>query len=523
MHVKEVLDGIGKDVIRAAFYGRHSTDKQDMNMQLDAAQRFCKKYGLPEIDEAHQYNDADTSATKIPMKGRSKLIQLIDDAKKDQFDVVIAYSDSRLARDPVEHAQIRLALQGIPVLLCDTETVYNSEKSDLLSQIIRDGASKFEVDQTSERTRDTFISKVRRGDRIGGRLPYGYREKNGKLIVPRSDHLREIEFVFKAYGQGKGFRFIAEILKWKKSDGTPNKERVKSILINPFYAGYVSMNKVKRRSRMSVQDLDDWHLAKNSGIVPVISYDEWLRCFELYTRKKAGELAPRYYKTSFLLAGLLYCSNCNQKLKGRNKTRKGSHGKTYGSRFYECDVRQGGCGMKIDALEIHHCVLRDVIQNTVARSKADWEFIRGELIKTLEREIDAIENERQELKDKIRVRTDLLDEAKERLKPLIEPSADEDDVKRGASILEEYRAIIRRQMKDDELVEQQLKKRREILDELYHSADLLKKIRIDTLNEVGLRQLMLMLVHKVWIKEDGSYKISARYPVPSSTETIQVY
>jgi site-specific DNA recombinase len=498
---------------RAAFYGRHSTDKQDIQMQVDAAKRFCLEHGYDLIDTT-SYVDKAVSATKVGFRSRDGLMRLIADIDKSKFDMVVAYSDNRLARDPVEHAQIRILLAGIPVILCDSGREYNPENGDLLSQIIKDGASKFEVDQTRERTRDTFISKVGRGQHIGGKLPYGviYQKRTGKYVVdPR--YQATLRRIFEMYRQGNGFRAIAITMRWYKKDDTPNKEKVKSILINPFYAGYVSMYKVKQKSRLSVQDISKWILQVSDKIEPLISYEQWLACFDLYTKKKEHRSTVPSTRTPFILAGLLHCANHAEPMKTKNQTKivRNQFGERvrYGSRIYYCDQ----CNCSIDAQAIHNKVLQVVLTHIVPKRNTDWNSIKEQLNEGLKEDAELMKNTIDLLQVDIEKNARLMKTANQKLETFV---LDSDKYKQPLQILEAYRSVLSQQSSESEIEQSKLEKQ---LERMQTIQDLtLDDIRLDAFHERHLRRLVTNLIQSITVSPTGTIvDIQARMDMDSDT------
>ncbi|MEC1716400.1 recombinase family protein, partial [Schinkia azotoformans] len=63
--------------MKGVFYGRHSTDKQEMVMQQHSVANLITKYGCDIVDE---YLDAGVSAVKKNIHQRKQLQRLINDA-----------------------------------------------------------------------------------------------------------------------------------------------------------------------------------------------------------------------------------------------------------------------------------------------------------------------------------------------------------------------------------------------------------------------------------------------------------
>ncbi|EBK2060070.1 recombinase family protein, partial [Salmonella enterica subsp. enterica serovar Typhi] len=100
--------------MKGAFYGRHSTDRQNMETQKVMAYDFAKKYGCTVVCE---YLDAAVSARKKQLNDRPGISQLLRDARDRKFDFVLMNYHDRIARNPMEHQEIRKRLKecNIPV------------------------------------------------------------------------------------------------------------------------------------------------------------------------------------------------------------------------------------------------------------------------------------------------------------------------------------------------------------------------------------------------------------------------
>lgn len=490
MSLHEIMERLRQPnaLLRAAFYGRHSTKDQEMMMQENTAERFCKKYGCEIVEK---YLDPDVSATKVKMTQRKALLRMIDDASDGKFEVILVYSDSRLARDPIEHAQIRIALRDIPVFLCDTETLYNPEHAEILSQLIRDGVSKFEVDQTSERTRDTFLYMVKNGEAINGRLPYGYVLRGDRFVVESFQRVQQLRAIFTWYANGDGFSAIARRLGWIKADHvTPKKERVKSIVLNPFYAGYRSMDKVKKKARMSFQPMEQWIMGVDPQIEPILSFADWQTCYDLYVRKQRGEIAPKTFKTPFLLAGLIVCGDCRKKgmehlLRGQNRQTRATYGRT-GPRFYECPE----CRLCIDMGALHHILIDAVFHPWVSKNEREWETVVERVNEKIGHEKGALETAIEEAANRIAM--DQID---------LVSARDHQGALENSSelwgVMEEYCHVLAGQIHKTEEEQADLKKRIENLLAWVQDKDALRKVRLDLLNEQDLRRLTLTLITEV--------------------------
>lgn len=362
--------------MKGVFYGRHSTDKQNMDTQLRSAYDFAEKYGCEIIDE---YLDEGVSSRKKVRKG---LEHLIRDANEKKFEFIVIYSHSRLARIPEEHDVLRLTMSvlGVHIVESSTETLYSY--GDIVYSSIKDALAKYELDKIRVTTRDALKSLLQQGLWTGGKAPFGYKyhkklrrtgKKDNQSTIDQissefsmdietansiqygkfeciDDELVMVNKVFSFYKRGYGFRQIADMMPEASYRGKNwDKEKVKQIIINPFYAGYMAIRKRNSTSRNTINNRNEWEMQRSPHIQPVITYREWEECFHLYEQRKDKKFPPNYFKTSFLLSNLLICKTCNQRLMGKDQRSKG-----YGKKIYICK----SCDYKMGADDVHDAVGR---------------------------------------------------------------------------------------------------------------------------------------------------------------------
>ncbi|WP_126296360.1 recombinase family protein [Lysinibacillus telephonicus] len=308
--------------MKGVFYGRHSTDKQNMDTQLRSAYDFAEKYECEIIDE---YLDEGVSSRKKVRKG---LEHLIKDAKEKKFEFIVIYSHSRLARIPEEHDVLRLTMSvlGIHIVESSTETLYSY--GDIVYSSIKDALVKYELDKIRASTRDSLKSLLQRGLWTGGKAPFGYKyhkklRRTGKkdnqstidqisnefsmdLATANSvqygkfeciqDELVWVNKVFALYKRGYGFRQIADMMPEASYRGKNwDKEKVKQIIINPFYAGYMAIRKRNSTSGNTINKRNEWVMQKSPYIQPVITYREWEELFSSLRTEKGQKVSSKLF------------------------------------------------------------------------------------------------------------------------------------------------------------------------------------------------------------------------------------
>jgi|SRR6516162_1887767 len=83
---------------RAAIYVRVSTDKQTIENQVAALRQIAERQGW---DVVEQYHDAGVSGAK-GRDGRPGLDQMLKDASRRKFDVVMAWAIDRIGRSLID-------------------------------------------------------------------------------------------------------------------------------------------------------------------------------------------------------------------------------------------------------------------------------------------------------------------------------------------------------------------------------------------------------------------------------------
>jgi site-specific DNA recombinase len=384
-----VLAKVLKPGMKGAFYGRHSTDKQEMVMQKNSVDNLVDKYQCKIIKE---YLDPAVSATKTPLANRKKLQQLLSDIETQNFDFVIVYKNDRLARDPIEHQFIRTTMNifGVPVIESATESLY-TQAENIIVQLLQDGLTKFEADNIRQRTRDSHITRAKNGQWTGGQAPFGYKyDKETQLFSTYPEELDFVKTIFQLYQKGEGFEAIASALSPKSNTGkTWTKEKVKRIVTNPFYAGFIAWGKYRDGAKGSLSDRENWILTKSDHIEPVIALEEWEYCWMLYQQKKLRKLAPKQFKTSFLLKDLVSCKTCNTLLQCKDQRTTGNNGKKYGRKIYFCP----NCNIQIVIEQLHLVI--DKILNDIRLNHPNQ--IQKGIYKRIQEEIETLVSEIAEL------------------------------------------------------------------------------------------------------------------------------
>ena len=320
--------------MRAVIYARYSTELQS-DASIEDQIRICRE----RIDrEGWTYVSAYADrALSGASRLRAEYQRLLEDARRRQFDVVVAEALDRLSRDQedIAHLYKHLSFAGVKLF-----TLSEGEISELhigLSGTI--GA--LYLKQLAEKTRRGLRGRVEQG-RSGGGNSYGYDVVLGKKADGSSEagarcinvaEAKVVRRIHKLYAEGVSPRTIAKTLNsegipgpggatWGPSTINGNPARGTGILNNELYIGRLVWNRLRylkdpstgrRRSKPNPAEA---HIVKDVPHLRIIPQDLW-DAVKAHQRQMSRETRPdvkpgfwAHQRPRFLLSGLMKCGAC---------------------------------------------------------------------------------------------------------------------------------------------------------------------------------------------------------------------
>jgi DNA invertase Pin-like site-specific DNA recombinase len=321
--------------MKAVIYARYSSDNQ-RDESIEDQIRLCRR----RIDEEGwsliaTYTDRGISgATKL----RPGYQKLLEDARSEQFDIVVAESLDRLSRDQEDVAGLykQLSYSEIGMIL------HVGLKGTMNALYLKDLAQK---------TRRGLEGRVRQGRSAGGAI-YGYdvvkeNDANGEPVRGgRSVNTAEakiVQRIFVAFAAGKSPARIARGLNqdgvpgpggrpWQGNTISGHSRRRSGILRNEVYVGRMVWNRQrfvkdpqsgKRIPRLNpqsewiVQEVPELRIIDAGLWAPVAErLDDIGRSLRVQRLRKSRFWEKR--RPGYLLTGLVKCGDC-----GRNYTAVG--------------------------------------------------------------------------------------------------------------------------------------------------------------------------------------------------------
>lgn len=394
------------------------------------------------LDEK-EYFEGSNSGYSNSVANRRILTEIMEDAKKREFDILVVYKDDRVGRRMWEMGAFIMQLKGYGVdVYTAKDGCISPEQDDIMGQMVlalRYGSAQKSSADTGMRVRDTAREQVRKGKFPGGRAGYGYEliysgeiSKHGRALRKRRilpEQAEVVQYIYRLsayqdYGSGK----IAKMLN--KDDyyhslapcGDWKAGMITDILKNPVYAGYESYNR-RQRIQGEIRRLssENWIISNHPNPeIQIVSEELWEDVQEkrmlrrkIYERKSDGTAATIISRNygSLVLIDVAYCGYCGSRLLNGSKYNYWTI-KSTGERrkskipIYQCrhagqDMLHDGSGdFRADRIEpaiffvISECLgfMRQemIVREMEDRKNSEKKIIKREL-KKLEKELEKLQ------------------------------------------------------------------------------------------------------------------------------------
>jgi DNA invertase Pin-like site-specific DNA recombinase len=177
---------------RAAIYVRVSTDRQTIENQLRELRQIAERRGWEVV---HEYHDAGISGSKR-REARPGLEEMLNDAQRRRFDVVMAWAIDRLGRSLIDLLGTIQTLEACGVdLYFDQQSIDTTTPAGRLMFQITGAFAEFERSMIRHRVRAGLKRAVASGKRLGRpkieaamekRIQAELRTKKGMLAIAKA-------------------------------------------------------------------------------------------------------------------------------------------------------------------------------------------------------------------------------------------------------------------------------------------------------------------------------------------------
>jgi len=363
--------------------------------------------------------DDGYSGTNFDRPSWKKIEEMIE---RGEVETLIVKDLSRLGREYLQvgyYTELYFPRMGVRFIAVNDGVDSLIESSNDFSPI-RNWANELHAKDSSKKVRAVKKLQAERGERIGGRPPYGYKkvDKDSKEIIPDEDAAIIVKRIFAMCIAGKGPNQIARILSSEKIVNPTNyyyqtygkghqkldtshpynwtSGTITAILNNMAYLGHtvgLRHTTISYKNKKAIIRPDHECVIVENTHPALITKEQWDIVQDLRKQKKR---VPKQMEEPNIFSGITFCADCGRSMVlHRASTMKKSNYNfkcyTYGKRGKaECTPHH------IREEELYEIILDDLRRVThIARMKERQfaEYINRKNSVELRREITALQRE----------------------------------------------------------------------------------------------------------------------------------
>lgn len=308
-----------------------STDHEDQANSFESQQRYFKEYIVRQPDWELYKIYADEGITGTSTKKRAAFNQMIADAHRGNFQIILTKEVSRFSRNILDTIRYTRELKALNVgVVFVNDGISTLEPDAELRLSIMGSLAQEESRKTSARVKWGQTRRMEQGV-VFGRSLLGYDVKDGHLTV-NPEGAEVVRQIFYKYGvEKKGSTVIARELReagYRTRGGSVkwSNTHIVKILKNEKYVGdliqkktftpdYLSHVKKYNHGEEELVILRDHH-------EPIISRELWETVQrELKKRARSGRLGEGH-SNRYIFSGKIKCGVCGASFVSRKKNRK---------------------------------------------------------------------------------------------------------------------------------------------------------------------------------------------------------
>lgn len=279
--------------------------------------------------------DDGYSGTNFDRPAWKKIVGMIE---AGEVETLIVKDLSRLGREYLQvgqYTEMYFPEKGVRFIAVNDGVDSLVESSNDFNPI-RNWANELHAKDTSKKVRAIKRMQAERGERLGGRPPYGYRKKDNesKDIVPDEETAPVVKRIFDLCASGKGPKQIARILTNEKILTPTNYyyrktgashagldtsrpyswsgNTVSGILENKVYLGHMPglrTTSLSYKNKKLIRKPENEHLLVENTHEPLITQAQWDIAQSVRQHKKR---TPKHMDEPNMFSGLAYCADCGK-------------------------------------------------------------------------------------------------------------------------------------------------------------------------------------------------------------------
>ena len=354
-------------------------ERETIQNQIDFATNYCK---LNNIELIHIYKDDGVTGT-LPLDERPAGYEMLQDAKKEKFKLVLVFKLDRLGRATrvILNAVHELDSLGVKVRSM-TEPFDTSDASGRFLLTILAGVADLERSNILQRMELGAARAAKEGKFLGGQPPYGYKVNKDGYYEPNYEPIEglgmsEVDVVrlmFNMACEGKSTVRIANKLNklgvplltdirntTKSSDRGWINSTVHRMLKKPVYIGIRTYGKDKIES----------------NIPAIISKEQYDKAQALIANNKS--MIKGNVRHNYLLRGLIKCAHCGYAYIGNYNHGKHGYYIDTGNRHWRKKGLSSQCFGKIVPLAWIENTVWDICLSYIRNPQLVVKKINGEI------------------------------------------------------------------------------------------------------------------------------------------------
>ena len=508
--------------MKVAIYVRVSTEEQalkhSIDAQLDNLMSYAKNNNYEIYDE---YIDPGYTGT---LTQRPRYQDLIKDALKGKFEMILVYKIDRLFRSTRQLLNLVYDLEQVGVSVCASTEPFNTSTTmgKFMLQLFASFA-ELERNVFLERSEMGRLERLKKGYPWGGKPPFGYNynQEKGKLEINEAE-AEIVRLIFERYclpdsSTGKVADELNKLGYKTRFNNNWISSGIHEVLVKPCYTGEHVYNKITNKSTR-VKAENEWIKVKVSAIVPEGLYKKAQKL--LHERR----VRPSNVRYNYLLNHKLYCGQCDSSITGiscstNKKSVKGTENHYY-YLYYRCngasmsrrysikDEKKKNCKMK----QFRAAYMENIVWNEIVGILTNPQVIEDALKK---RVVGPTLNIDQEI-EKTNRQIEQLSKEKDKVIALYrKDKISESDLYKQFDDMEKERKILLERMAElNELVEEKEQEAVAVAS-LFELCDQLKG-QLSSLDFKKKREIVDLMIEKIVIFINGLMEIHFTIPAKSS-------
>lgn len=363
--------------------------------------------------------DDGYSGTNFDRPSWKKVIEMIE---RDEVETLIVKDMSRLGREYLQVGQLTelyLPAKGVR-FIATNDGVDSLVESSTDFNPIRNWANELHAKESSKKVRAVKKLQAERGERLGGRPPYGYRKRSNdtKEIVPDEETAPIVQRIFELCASGKGPNQIARILTNEKvlnpsnyyyqKYGTSHRHldttrpyswsgsTVTGILDNKVYLGHMPglrNTSISYKNKKHILRPESEQVLVENTHEALVTQERWDIVQTVRQHKKR---TPKQMDEPNMFSGLVYCADCGKPLvlhraSTMKKTKYNFQCYTFGKRG------KGNCSpyhiREMDLMKIVLDDIRRVTHSARTQERQFAQYINQKNSVELRREMNVLQKE----------------------------------------------------------------------------------------------------------------------------------